>query len=90
MVCFCVPRAGIETSGAVKTLSAAVVAGLGGAFRPAKVVLVDDLPRTRNMKMMRRVIRAAWLGDDPGDLSTLVNPESVHAIRAALAAQGET
>jgi acetyl-CoA synthetase len=49
---------------------------------------VDDLPRTRNMKMMRRVVRASWLGDDPGDLSTLVNPESVHAIRAALAAQG--
>jgi len=37
---------------------------------------------------VRRVVRAAWLGDDPGDLSTLVNPESVQAIRAALAAQG--
>ena len=88
VVCICVPRPGIDPAGALKTLSAAVVAGLGGAFRPAQVVLVDDLPRTRNMKMMRRVVRAAWLGDDPGDLSTLVNPESVQAIRAALAAQG--
>jgi acetyl-CoA synthetase len=87
VVCICVPRPGIDTGTAVKTLSAAVVAGLGGAFRPAKVILVDDLPRTRNMKMMRRVVRAAWLGDEPGDLSTLVNPEAVHAIRAALAAQ---
>ncbi|HAU57034.1 MAG TPA: AMP-dependent synthetase [Comamonadaceae bacterium] len=87
VVCICVPRPGIDTGSALKTLSAAVVAGLGGAFKPAKVVLVDDLPRTRNMKMMRRVVRASWLGDDPGDLSTLVNPESVHAIRAALAAQ---
>ncbi|WP_026437215.1 AMP-binding protein [Acidovorax sp. JHL-9] len=88
VVCLCVPRPGIDPAGALKTLSAAVVAGLGGAFRPAQVVLVDDLPRTRNMKMMRRVVRAAWLGDEPGDLSTLVNPESVQAIRAALAAQG--
>lgn len=88
VVCICVPRPGIDQAGALKTLSDAVVAGLGGAFRPAQVVLVDDLPRTRNMKMMRRVVRAAWLGDEPGDLSTLVNPESVQAIRAALAAQG--
>ena len=88
VVCICVPRPGIDTDSAIKTLSAAVVAGLGGAFKPAKVVLVDDLPRTRNMKMMRRVVRASWLGDEPGDLSTLVNPESVLAIRAALAAQG--
>ena len=88
VVCICVPRPGTDPASAVATLSAAVVAGLGGAFRPAQVVLVDDLPRTRNMKMMRRVVRASWLGDDPGDLSTLVNPESVQAIRAALAAQG--
>jgi acetyl-CoA synthetase len=83
VVCVCVPRPDIERAGAIKTLSAAVVAGLGGAFRPADVVLVDDLPRTRNMKVMRRVIRAAWLGEDAGDLSTLVNPESVQAIGAA-------
>lgn len=83
VVCVCVPRPGIDEAAAVKTLSAAVVAGLGGAFRPAEVALVADLPRTRNMKVMRRVIRAAWLGEDPGDLSTLVNPESVQAVRAA-------
>lgn len=83
VVCVCVPRPGIDQDAAMKTLSAAVVAGLGGAFRPAEVALVADLPRTRNMKVMRRVIRAAWLGEDPGDLSTLVNPESVQAVRAA-------
>jgi hypothetical protein len=53
------------------------------AFRArfAQVTLVPDLPRTRNMKVVRRVIRAAWLGEGPGDLSTLVNPDSVTAIR---------
>ena len=47
------------------------------------MVFVSDLPRTRNMKVMRRVVRAAWLGEEPGDLSTLLNPESVQAISAA-------
>ena len=34
------------------------------------------------MKVMRRVIRAACIGDDPGDLSALVNPEAFDALRA--------
>ncbi len=83
VLCVCVGRPGIDHPFAVKALSAAVVAGLGGAFRPAGVVFVADLPRTRNMKVMRRVVRAAWLGEEPGDLSTLVNPEAVQAIRTA-------
>ncbi len=82
VVCVCVPRPDTNPEAAAKALSAAVVAGLGGAFRPADVVFVPDLPRTRNMKVMRRVIRAAWLGEEPGDLSTLVNPESLQAIGA--------
>lgn len=86
VVCVCVPRAGIERAGARKRLSDAVAAGLGGAFKPARIILVDDLPRTRNMKMMRRVVKAAWLGENPGDLSTLVNPEAVDAIREAMSA----
>lgn len=83
VVCVCVPRPGVDSAVASRTLSAAVVAGLGGAFKPTAVALVADLPRTRNMKVMRRVVRAAWLGEAPGDLSTLVNPESVTAIHAA-------
>ncbi len=83
VVCVCVPRPGIAEAAAAATLKAAVVAGLGGAFKPAEVVFVADLPRTRNMKVMRRVVRAGWLGEETGDLSTLVNPEAVQAIRAA-------
>lgn len=83
VVCLCVARPGTDRATAVKTLSAAVTAGLGGAFKPADVVFVTDLPRTRNMKLMRRVVRSAWLGEEAGDLSTLVNPEAVQAIRDA-------
>jgi acetyl-CoA synthetase len=83
VVCVCVPRPGIDLGAATGTLSAAVVAGLGGAFKPADIAFVADLPRTRNLKVMRRVVRAAWLGEAPGDLSTLVNPDAVQAIDAA-------
>lgn len=83
VVCLCVARPETDRETAVKTLSSAVTAGLGGAFKPADVVFVPDLPRTRNMKLMRRVVRTAWLGEEAGDLSTLVNPEAVQAIRDA-------
>ena len=79
------PRQGNSIEAAAPVLSKAVTAGLGGAFKPAHIVFVVDLPRTRNMKVMRRVVRAAWVGEDAGDLSTLVNPEAVEAIREARA-----
>jgi acetyl-CoA synthetase len=61
---------------------------LGAPLRPERVVLVDDLPRTRNAKIMRRVIRAAWLGIDAGDLTALENPAAVEAIARLGAASG--
>lgn len=53
---------------------------LGAAMRPARVVFVDDLPKTRNAKIMRRAIRAAWLGTPPGEMSSLENPAALDAI----------
>ena len=49
---------------------------------PKTICFVGDIPKTRNAKVMRRVIRAAYLGEPPGDLAALVNPEAVEAIRA--------
>ena len=66
-------------------LSGAVAAGLGGAFRPSRILFVSDLPRTRNLKIMRRVIRAVLTDQPPGDLAALVNPESVEELRAVVA-----
>jgi len=68
-------------------LSNAVVSGLGGSFRPKQVLFVRDLPRTRNMKTMRRVIRAVLLDEKPGDLSALVNPEAVDELQGIVAKQ---
>jgi hypothetical protein len=50
---------------------------------PEKVLFVAALPRTRNAKIMRCVIRAAYLGEDPGDTSALENPAAVEGIRRA-------
>lgn len=53
---------------------------------PNRVVFVPELPKTRSAKIVRRVIRATALGEDPGDLSSLENPEALVGIREATAA----
>jgi acetyl-CoA synthetase len=60
-----------------------VVAALGKPFKPHEVKFVGALPITRNAKVMRRVIRATYLGEDPGDLSSLENPQAVEEIKQA-------
>ena len=46
---------------------------------------MEDLPKTRSLKIMRRVVRAVWVGDEVGDLSGLVNPETVARLGACVA-----
>jgi acetyl-CoA synthetase len=57
---------------------------LGKSFAPARIVFVPELPKTRSAKIVRRAIRATAVGEDPGDLSSLENPDSLEAIRDAL------
>ena len=64
-------------------LGRAVVAGHGSPFRPKRTLLVSELPKTRNMKTMRRLVRAALTGEAPGDLSALVNPEAFDELKKA-------
>jgi len=64
-------------------LSARVAGALGKALTPKAVYFVDALPRTRNAKVMHRVIRAAHTGGDLGNLTALEDPAAVEAIRAA-------
>jgi acetyl-CoA synthetase len=60
-----------------------VVADLGKTLKPEAVLVVPALPKTRSGKIMRRVVRAAYLGLDPGDLSALDDPTTIEAIRRA-------
>jgi acetyl-CoA synthetase len=63
-----------------------VARDLGKALRPDRVVFVPALPKTRNGKIVRRAARAAYLDQDPGDLSAVENPDVLEAIRASRSA----
>lgn len=78
VVCVCVPARGTKPDDAVDArLREAVVESLGSSFRPKAVLWVSDLPKTRTLKIMRRLVRSVLVGDKPGDLSGLVNPDSL-------------
>ncbi len=84
LVTFAVLRPGIEASDHLRAeLREMIVAEMGKPLAPKAILFVSDLPKTRNAKVMRRMIRAAYLGQDPGDTSALVNPEAVEEIRRA-------
>jgi acetyl-CoA synthetase len=57
---------------------------LGKPFAPSRVLRVDALPKTRSAKIVRRAVRAAVVGSDPGDLSGMENPESIDVIRGVV------
>jgi acetyl-CoA synthetase len=78
---FCVPAQGEERDDA--RVAAAVVAALGKAFEPERIVWVATLPKTRSAKIVRRAVRACVLGKDQGDLSSLENPEALDEIARA-------
>ena len=84
LVVFCVLSPDVEaTDELAAALKAKIIAAMGKPLTPKAVVFVPDLPKTRNAKVMRRVLRAAWLDEPAGDLSALVNPEVVDTIRRA-------
>jgi acetyl-CoA synthetase len=68
-------------------IAALVGRELGKPFTPSRVWQVTALPKTRSAKIMRRAIRAAALGTDPGDLSGAENPDAVDEIRRLVADQ---
>jgi acetyl-CoA synthetase len=60
-----------------------VVQNLGKTLEPDTIVFVEDLPRTRSGKIVRRLIKAVATGEPTGDLSTVENPDSLEKIRKA-------
>ena len=76
---------------ASKELEAKVKDGIaeivGKIARPRDVYIVPDMPKTRSGKIMRRVLAAISNYMDPGDITTLANPDVVEEIRKMV--QGE-
>jgi acetyl-CoA synthetase len=79
---FCVPKPGEKQKDA--RVEEAVTDVLGKAFKPDRILWVTALPKTRSAKIVRRAVRARVLGKDPGDLSSLENPESLQEISRAI------
>ncbi|MGH7818000.1 MAG: AMP-binding enzyme, partial [Candidatus Binatia bacterium] len=85
LICYCVLKPGHKASLSLsEELKEKVASSLGKPLKPNAIKFVADLPKTRNAKVMRRVIRAAYLGEEFGDLSALDNPQSVEEIRKAI------
>jgi acetyl-CoA synthetase len=81
---FCALVPGAEPSEELAAeLQGLAAAELGKAFAPERVLFVSALPKTRSAKIVRRAVRAKALGSDPGDLSSLENPETLDEIAAA-------
>jgi acetyl-CoA synthetase len=84
---FCVLRPGVDpTPACALEIATAVTDDLGKAFKPERIVFVSSLPKTRSAKIVRRAVRARVLGKDPGDLSSLENPEALDEIAQAVGA----
>ena len=72
-----------ESAGLRAELADLIAERLGKSFRPSAIRFTDALPKTRNAKVLRRAVRAAVVGADPGDLSSIEDPSTVDAVRAA-------
>ncbi len=82
LVCFCVLRKGANGDvGLAAELKGNVARDLGKALAPRDVLFVGDIPKTRNAKVMRRIVRAAYIGEKLGDTSALENPASLEEIK---------
>lgn len=64
-------------------VESAVAAALGKPLKPKMIHVVDTLPRTRSGKILRRVIRAVYLGNPPGDTSSMEDPSALLVIGAS-------
>jgi acetyl-CoA synthetase len=81
LVCFCVLKKDANgDDDLASALKSKVATELGKALMPKVVLFVADIPKTRNAKVMRRIVRAAYTGEKLGDTSALENPGSLEEI----------
>jgi acetyl-CoA synthetase len=83
--CFCILKPGVDPTDELGTEIKEIIATeLGKAFRPSQIRFVEELPKTRSAKILRRAIKAKVLGEDPGDMSSLENPSALEAVEKSL------
>jgi acetyl-CoA synthetase len=81
IVCFVVLRPSSPAREELKTeLKNRITDALGQWFRPREIRFVGALPKTRSAKIVRAAMRRKFLGEAPGDVSSIENPEALEAI----------
>ena len=75
IVGYAVPRPGASADPAA--ICATVVEVMGAAFRPREIIVVPELPKTQSGKIVRRLLRRRYLGEELGDMSTVANPAAL-------------
>lgn len=85
LVVFVIPHAldGLDHAALEQAVTQTVALRLGKPFQPGRVHVVEDLPRTKSLKVMRRVLRRIYAGEEPGDLTSLENPAAIVHVRDA-------
>ncbi|KPK28972.1 MAG: AMP-dependent synthetase [Desulfobacterales bacterium SG8_35_2] len=84
IVVFCVIRSGVKGGEILRQeILKKVIGQLGKPLKPKEIKFIKALPKTRNAKVMRRVIRAVYLGNNPGDISSLEDPNTLVEIKLA-------
>ncbi len=84
VVCYVIPEPDVEPSETLRAeLGRLVGEEHGKPFKPREILFAADLPRTQSGKIIRRAVTATHRGEDPGDLSSMENPDALAAIRSA-------
>ncbi len=84
IVIFVIPRPGRTPDETLRAeIEARIIHELGKTLKPEAIKFVTDLPRTRNAKILRRLVRRAYLGEPLGDTSSLENPGALEAVQGA-------
>jgi len=83
-IVFAVLKSGVPSENLVNEIKKQVDIKIGPTARPANIFFVKDLPKTRSGKIMRRILKALLVNEEPKGLMTLVNPASVEAIKSVV------
>ena len=85
-IAFVVLKKGEPSDKLKKKLVMDVRKKIGPIATPKEIYFVEDLPKTRSGKIMRRILKHLILGEPLGHISTLLNPESVERIKEEIVA----
>jgi acetyl-CoA synthetase len=92
IVAFVILRGGIDhTKGEalISALKAHVVKEIGAIARPRQILVVNELPKTRSGKIMRRLLRDVAENRQVGDSTTLADPNVMNLIKEGLSSTNE-